>query len=221
MWSNRGVRVAGVVLAAGAGRRLGAPKALVHHADGTTFVRRAADLLTGAGCSPVFVTTGARADEVAAHVPAGARAVHVPDWSSGPGAGLARVLAHVLSDSALDDVDALLITLVDLPHVTARGVADVLAHARRDAVVRAVDGGRPGHPVLLGRDHFATAARLSRDGRGLKELLAAPGTVRVEVAGATRDVDRVQDLPAGAHLPRTTVSPAPGTGGVTGTPGAS
>ncbi|WP_432563615.1 nucleotidyltransferase family protein [Kineococcus sp. SYSU DK003] len=191
------MRVAGVVLAAGAGRRLGGPKALVCSEDGRTFVQRAGELLIDSGCSPVLVTTGARARDVEAHLPAGAHAVHVPEWQSGPGAGLARVLRH----PELDHVDALLITLVDLPHVTGRGVGDVLARAHRNAVVRAVERGRPGHPVLIGRDHFAAAARLSRDGRGLKDLLATASTVRVEVTGATRDVDRAGDLPAGARLP--------------------
>ncbi|MEO7235035.1 MAG: NTP transferase domain-containing protein, partial [Lapillicoccus sp.] len=60
--ASPGPRV-GVVLAAGAGRRMGMPKALVHETDGTSWLVRAVGALTGSGCSPVVVVLGARADE--------------------------------------------------------------------------------------------------------------------------------------------------------------
>ncbi len=55
--------VAGVVLAAGAGRRFGMPKALVEH-RGELFVERAARVLAEGGCAPVVVVLGAAADTV-------------------------------------------------------------------------------------------------------------------------------------------------------------
>jgi CTP:molybdopterin cytidylyltransferase MocA len=57
--------VAGVVLAAGGGRRMGMPKALVE-LDGDRWSAGAVDTLRDGGCDPVAVVVGARADEVAA-----------------------------------------------------------------------------------------------------------------------------------------------------------
>ncbi|MCG5440355.1 NTP transferase domain-containing protein, partial [Micromonospora foliorum] len=54
---------AGLLLAAGAGRRFGRPKALVE-LDGEPLVRRAIRLLGDGGCAPVHVVLGAGADEV-------------------------------------------------------------------------------------------------------------------------------------------------------------
>ncbi|WP_316296356.1 NTP transferase domain-containing protein, partial [Clavibacter michiganensis] len=59
-------RIAGVVLAAGAGTRYGGPKALATHPDGTPWLATAIRALADAGCSPVLVVLGARADEAEA-----------------------------------------------------------------------------------------------------------------------------------------------------------
>ncbi|MEZ0164537.1 NTP transferase domain-containing protein [Kineococcus sp. LSe6-4] len=185
------MRVTGVVLAAGAGRRMGTPKGLLRHPDGTSWAAAAAGLLTAAGCEPVLVTVGAQADRVRATLPPGVRAVEVPDWSRGPGAGMARVLA----EPAVRAGDAVLLLLVDLPHVDLAGVRTVLAHARPGALVRAVDRGRPGHPVLLGRDHLDAAAAACAGGAGLRGFLAGTDVVAVPVAGAVDDVDVPGDLP--------------------------
>ena len=58
-------RVAGLLLAAGGGRRYGMPKALVE-LDGRLFVESSAAVLRDGGCAPVIVVLGARADEVRA-----------------------------------------------------------------------------------------------------------------------------------------------------------
>jgi CTP:molybdopterin cytidylyltransferase MocA len=185
------VRIAGIVLAAGAGRRMGGPKALLRRADGTTWAAAAAGLLADAGCAPVLVAVGARAGEVAASLPAGVVTVEVPDWADGPGAGIGRALRH----PALEAADAVALTLVDLPHLTVDGVRSVLAQAAPDSLVRAVEDGRPGHPVLLGRTHLARALETAAGGRGLAELFRAAATV--EVPGSSTDADTPADVPPG------------------------
>ena len=52
------MRVAGLVLAAGEGRRLGGPKALLV-IDGERLVDRTVRVLYDAGCTPVYVVAGA------------------------------------------------------------------------------------------------------------------------------------------------------------------
>ena len=84
-------RTAGLVLAAGAGRRYGSPKALVRLGD-RLLVERAADLLAAGGCDPVLVVLGAAADEVLATA-ALPETVLNPDWATGMGSSLRAGLA--------------------------------------------------------------------------------------------------------------------------------
>jgi nicotine blue oxidoreductase len=188
------VHVVGIVLAAGAGRRMGGPKALLRHADGRTFAAATGELLQVAGCTTVLVTLGPGARP---ELPPGVLAVDVPDPSRGQGAGLARALR----DPAVQQAEAVLVTLVDLPRVDLAGVRAVLATAGPAALVRAVDAGAPGHPVLIGRDHLDRAIVLADTGSGLKALFRDPSCVQVEVPGAVADVDHPEELPPGTHLP--------------------
>ncbi len=93
-------RCVGLVLAAGAGRRMGGPKALLRDpATGIPFVQRAIEDLYAAGMPHVIVVTGAAGAEVNEIVTAaGALAVSCPDWGHGMGASLRAGLAAV-SDS--------------------------------------------------------------------------------------------------------------------------
>ncbi len=160
--------VTGLVLAAGQGRRMGVPKALLE-TDGETWAARAARLLLEGGCRGVLVVTGAAHEEVADHLPDDGRVrhVHAPRWDEGMGESLRTGLDCLLratrgepGGEALDPPgDAALVTLVDLPDLDAPVVARVLeewvAGGEGDqALVRATYDGRPGHPVLLGAAHW-------------------------------------------------------------------
>ncbi|MGA9312006.1 MAG: NTP transferase domain-containing protein, partial [Pseudonocardiaceae bacterium] len=74
--------IAGLLLAAGAGRRYGMPKALV---DGGAWLRRAVATLTDGGCDSVLVVVGAQADQVLPLVPETAATVLAADWAQGMG----------------------------------------------------------------------------------------------------------------------------------------
>jgi CTP:molybdopterin cytidylyltransferase MocA len=78
-------RIAGLLLAAGSGRRYGLPKALVDDGSGP-WVLRALDAL--AGCDPRVVVVGARGDEVAALLPADVLVVDNPGYDEGMGSSL-------------------------------------------------------------------------------------------------------------------------------------
>ncbi|MGX7826704.1 nucleotidyltransferase family protein [Actinokineospora sp. 24-640] len=184
---------AGLLLAAGAGRRFGMPKALAPH-RGALLVDHAVATLADGGCAPVVVVTGAAADEVAAHV--ADSAVHVvenPDWASGMASSLRAGLA------ALDGlaVDAAIVLTVDTPGVTAAAVRRVSALAAPDALARATYDGSPGHPVLLGRDHWAEIAAQAVGDAGARPYLAAHPVVGVPCADIAdgADADRPEDLP--------------------------
>ncbi|WP_432533026.1 nucleotidyltransferase family protein [Kineococcus arenarius] len=201
VWWDRHVQVLGVVLAAGAGTRMGVPKALLRTAEGTSWAARAAQVLHAGGCAPVAVTVGAAAGEVRAGLPAHVDVLEVPDWRRGPGTGVLAALRHARSVGA----QALLLMLVDLPDVGADDVRAVLAAGAEQpgaALVRAGWRGRGGHPVLVGCRHWARAAGAAASGAGLRELLRDPDCREVEVAGAVRDVDAPHALPPGTRLPQ-------------------
>jgi CTP:molybdopterin cytidylyltransferase MocA len=73
----------GLLLAAGAGRRMGGPKALLRERSGQAFVTRAARALRAGGCEGVTVVVGAAADEVTALLAAEDVAVVLAeDWAT-------------------------------------------------------------------------------------------------------------------------------------------
>jgi CTP:molybdopterin cytidylyltransferase MocA len=184
------MRVAGLLLAAGAGRRFGTPKALVS-LNGTLFVDSAAELLTAAGCDPVVVVLGARADEVRARASlSGVTVVDNPDWDTGMGSSL-RTGLH-----AVGIVDAVLVLPVDTPGVTVAALHRLLRLAEPQVLARAVYHGEIGHPVLIGSGHFAGVMASAAGDQGARDYLRANTVRHVECADVAdgADVDRPEDL---------------------------
>jgi molybdopterin synthase catalytic subunit len=191
--------VAGLLLAAGAGRRMGVPKALLRGPDGLAWVVRAVEALVEGGCDPVWVVVGAAADEVAGLLPAEARAVRAADWAEGMGASLRAGLAAVTASTAMPGPPgpaAVLVTLVDTPGVSGPVVARLAAVATPSVLARAGYGAVPGHPVLLGRDHWAGAASAARGDAGARSYLAGRDVVLVECGdlGTGADLDTPGDV---------------------------
>jgi nicotine blue oxidoreductase len=167
-WSVE-LSVAGLVLAAGGGRRYGGPKALVRH-DGSLLVERAVSTVRNGGCSQIVVVLGAAANEVrsAAHL-GDVTIVENEGWKSGMGSSL-KVGLEALGEA---DVDSVVVLLVDTPGVTAEAVRRVTAKSARDSLATATYGTRRGHPVLLGRDHWAGVAILATGDIGARAYLSA------------------------------------------------
>jgi nicotine blue oxidoreductase len=163
--------VAGLVLAAGGGRRYGGPKALVRR-DGRLLVERAADTLRAARCEPVLVVVGAAADRVRASASLGdARLVDNPEWETGMGSSLRAGLEAL---SVLEPAPAAVaVLLVDMPGITSAAVARVAAGAGAATLAMAGYAGRRGHPVVLGRDHWAGVAALAEGDVGARPYLTA------------------------------------------------
>ena len=183
--------MAGLLLAAGSGRRMGLPKALVREPDGTAWVTRSAAVLAGGGCAPVLVVVGAAAGEATALVPPSASVVVAAGWAEGMGASL-RAGLSALAEVAGPAVVAAVVGLVDTPGVTAEVVRRLVASAPSgEALARAAYDGRPGHPVLLGRAHWAPVVASARGDEGARRYLAVRDVLLVECgdAGHGRDVD--------------------------------
>lgn len=183
----------GLLLAAGAGRRMGTPKALVDD----WLVRSVAALRDG-GCDDVTVVLGAAADEAAVLLSDKEQVVIAADWASGMSASLRAGLDTLATASADDDPDdpddpgdSALVHLVDLPDVGADVIARVGRLAAPDALARAAYAGVPGHPVLIGRHHWAGVVETLTGDQGAKAYLRAHGAALVEcgdLAGG-QDVD--------------------------------
>ncbi|WP_422740342.1 nucleotidyltransferase family protein [Micromonospora sp. WMMD729] len=188
---------AGLLLAAGAGHRLGHPKALLPY-RGRLLVEHAADILTAAGCRPVLVVLGARADEVRARTRLPGVLVN-DDWATGMGSSLRAGLDALTSSPAA----AVVVTLVDQPDLTPEAVRRVARDATTGALtVATYADGRRGHPVLLGRDHWPGVAEAATGDRGARDYLRAQGpAVRLVPCDDVAD-DTDVDLPDQAsHLP--------------------
>ncbi len=177
----------GVVLAAGAGRRFGGPKALARTPAGTPWVVLAVRALRAAGCGEILVALGAAADEAAPLVPSEATIVPVPDWASGVAASLRASLARAASGSA----PAAIVMPVDTPDAAPEAIARLVRRARPDALAQAVYDGVPGHPVVIGRAHWAAVASAVRGDIGARPYLIAQNAELVECgdlwSGADRD----------------------------------
>ena len=81
--------------------------------------------------------------------------------------------------------------LVDLPGVTAAAVARLVAVGGHDVLARAAYGGRPGHPVLLGRAHWAGGAAVAVGDAGARGYLAGRADVVLVECGDLADADDV------------------------------
>lgn len=188
------MQVAGVLLAAGEGARLGRPKALVELA-GVRLVDRGVALLRDGGTAPVVVVTGAVPVDVADVADmADVISVHNPDWRSGMGSSLAVGLGSVPAACG-----AAVIALADQPLVGPGAVRRLIAAARQGAgVAAAAYHGKPRNPVLLTREHWPEVLALAVGDQGARPFLRAhPDLVTlVECAdtGSPDDVDTPEDL---------------------------
>jgi CTP:molybdopterin cytidylyltransferase MocA len=192
--------VAGILLAAGDGTRLGQPKATVR-LGGATLAERGVRLLRDGGADPVLVVTGA----VPVEIP-GTTAVHNPDWLSGMGSSLAaglRALANELPPDGVAgpaaEVAAVVIALADQPLIGPAAIRRLLAaHDSGAAVAVAAYDGKPRNPVLIARAHWAAVVALAAGDTGARPFLRAhPDLVTlVECGDISRpdDIDTPQDL---------------------------
>lgn len=177
---------AGLVLAAGEGRRFGGPKAPAV-IEGERLVDRAVRVLAEAGCDPVVVVLGAWVGDAP-----GADVVINEEWSEGMGSSLRAGLQHLLADS---EADAVIVTLVDLPGLTSDAVERIVSAPPRNAVVQAIYDGRRGHPVRIARELWAEAIEAAQGDEGARRLIRGRGDVLLIEVGDVADGDDL-DVPA-------------------------
>lgn len=180
------MKPSGVLLAAGAGTRIGMPKGLVRDDAGVPWVVRSVRVLRDGGCGPIGVVVGAAAEDVTALlVDEDVTIVPSPDWES----GMSASLRSGLSWAAETPAEAVVVHLVDMPDVGADVVRRVLAAGvgSGDAVLsRAGYDGRAGHPILMGRTHWEAAAAAATGDRGAGSYLKRAGCPLIPCDELTR-----------------------------------
>jgi molybdenum cofactor cytidylyltransferase len=199
-----------IVLAAGGSTRMGRPKALLPDGDGRPFVARLARTFLAAGIDEIVIVTGAVHDavvEALKHdgVPVMPRVVPNDD----PARGQLSSLWVGLDAAQRPDLDAVLMTLVDVPMVrpaTVRAVIDAWRQ-ERPPIARPAIGERHGHPVLFDRAVFDELRRAPLDA-GAKAVVHAHQNEIVNVAvddeGCLIDIDTPYDYTAFVERSRKT-----------------
>jgi CTP:molybdopterin cytidylyltransferase MocA len=176
--------IAAVILAAGSGRRMGGPKALLD-VNGESLLQRAVRIAREAGCDPVVAVVG--------------------DWDSGPLA--ARIIHNPASAEGLasslragitalpPEVERALVMTVDQLAVDAPLLARLLAlsaaHPDQPAACSYAD--TLGVPAAFPRRLFAELGALRGD-HGAKAILLHEATSRLAFPEGVADVDTPEDL---------------------------
>jgi molybdenum cofactor cytidylyltransferase len=186
-----------IVLAAGRSSRMGRAKATLPLDGGDTFLTRIVRTFRDAGVDDVIVVVGHEADRIASSFSDSglpARFVVNAAYDRGQLSSLVAGLAVIDRPG----VAAVLVTLVDVPLVSAATVRAVVEHYRssRAPVVRPTSGARHGHPLLLDRSLFA-ALRSADPADGAKPIVrahaSAAGDLEIADEGAFTDIDTEED----------------------------
>jgi CTP:molybdopterin cytidylyltransferase MocA len=185
-------RIAAVVLAAGASRRLGSPKQLAM-LGGERLLERAVRVAREAGCSPVIVVVGAEQEQVLGDCVLGDAMPVIHDkWEEGMGSSIR--LGVQACDVAAKAVEGVVVMTCDQPAVTRAHLQLLMGGAE---VTASRYAGRNGVPAFFPKRYFHQLMGLSGD-VGARDLLRSAGTV--ELKDGELDVDTVEDLERAREL---------------------
>ncbi len=188
-------RVAVLLLAAGASRRMQGRDKLLEDVNGIPMLRHAAQTALNSRADQVFVVVPPKQPaRVAALEGLAVTQIEATDHAEGMGGSLRNGMARVM-----DDFDAVIIGLADMPDLQSahyNALIDAFDPTRSREICRAVDAnGTPGQPVLFGRRFFEGLSRLTGD-KGARDLIRDMGEYvkRVPTAGLGASLDL--DTPA-------------------------
>lgn len=181
---------AAVILAAGASRRMGFPKAMLQY-QGERFVNRLVRVFRCA-CHEVVVVRSALSGEWQV---AGAHVVENPDPERGMLSSLQCGLRAVSTDA-----DAVFFTPVDYPAISQNVVVKMAdAWNRESALILPRTNGRRGHPALVSRRIVPELLSL-RDGAQARDIVHRHESeiqyVDVDEPGILHDIDDAEQYSA-------------------------
>lgn len=164
-------KIAGVILAAGQSRRMGAANKLLSKLKGKSFIQLIVENAIAAGLDDIIVVTGFEADRIQAELSGfDVTFAHNQQFAEGLSSSLKTGI------EALDPkIDAALILLSDMPFITAeiiKTVATSYSSRHDERILVPHFKGRRGNPVLWSRRYFQELVSLSGD-QGARALLQA------------------------------------------------
>lgn len=187
-------RIATLILAAGASRRLGRPKQLLE-IDGRTLLRRTAELALSAAAGPVLVVLGARAEEMRPEL-AGLKVetIENPDWAEGMSTSLRAGIRRLETEQP--PVAAVLVLLVDQPRVNIQLLDRLirLYEERKPPVVASRYNGLNGVPAVFDRSLWEELKNIEGD-RGARRVIRRyeKDMAIVDFPPAAEDIDTPED----------------------------
>ena len=193
MTENKAPKIGGLLLAAGGSTRFGSPKQLAIY-QGKTLIRRAAETLISSGCNLNVVVLGAEiqgSTKVLDGLP-----INIcinEDWRSGMSSSIKAGLENLLTIEP--NLEAVLITLCDQPHVTADSFKLLISEfqTKAAAIAAAEYTETTGVPAVFSRKLFDDLLTLEGD-KGARNLIRSRNDlVTVAIDAAAIDVDKPID----------------------------
>ena len=193
--------ISALILAAGASRRMGSPKALLSIGE-TTFLRHIVETLAAAGITDVVVVLGADIEKIKPTLGwFDGAIVENADWEKGQLSSIAAGMEILLRKK----VEGVILWPVDHPLIGPDLIVDMVEAFERSGrkIVLPVFKGRRGHPVLFSSEMFPSLMSASLL-LGAKEVVRRHPEEIEEVSTSTegilRNIDTPDDLRSAAPL---------------------
>ncbi|WP_228389206.1 molybdenum cofactor biosynthesis protein MoaE [Cumulibacter manganitolerans] len=201
-----------MVLAAGAGTRMGMPKALVRLPGGKSLLTHSLQVLREGGCEDIVVVLGAGEPFVRKALEVwqdriekimGDGRLHIvsnPDYAEGMSTSVRAGLAA--AQELGPQTDAVVIQLVDTPEISPDAIDRLRKVGGPSALAVATYGGIIGHPMLIGREHWAPIATSISGDVGARQYLNGRDDLQkiaCDGLGSPADIDTPEQLRTFTH----------------------
>jgi molybdenum cofactor cytidylyltransferase len=181
-----------IILAAGSSSRMGEPKQLMMYKN-KTFLQHIISEAKNALLDPVICVTGYQSELISKSILGmEVSVVYNEHWSEGMGSGISAGIKHLL----LSDVDSVILTVSDQPHVSSDLFHTMLEMKARSGkrIVACSYTGTLGTPVLFSKEYFNQLKSLNGN-QGAKNIVKInlPDVCSVEFEKGNIDIDTRED----------------------------